>query len=185
MTEFVKNLDLEDLTSFYNRIQKVPNLVAREVTFTINPSVTGGVQEAKKHIMRWAHLKLKYLEDKGLKAYLFTRENHANGWAHLHGIVWFNKENDNSLMLSRPIEMIVKEQGSKYSRKRTLVPQIGRTWVDPLRTESYEKDGIIFNSWFDYICKEQHINWREKNMIYENIDITDFFNIKKDDDFVD
>lgn len=116
--------------------------------------------------------------------FILTRENHENGWPHLHGIAWWPKYADNSMTLTEG-RLILSErvEGKRYTRKVTMYNELGRVEVYPLRTEPYiqykcpnkcrdkyckcKKDETPWDGWFDYIMKDQEIPWREANVMVE------------------
>ena len=194
------NVSLDKLRSVYEFYNSFSFLVGKEVTFTIAPSRCSDIQEVKKKVMRMCVGRLKYTRP---VAYMLTRENHQNGWPHVHGIVWYHKDRDNSLTLSGGRLFVEeKQEGMKYSRKNWLYNELGRVDIQELRDEPYvqkkciercgekyckhEKKEIPWSDWLEYICKDQSVNWRESNVIVRSdIDVSSFFSKLNVETFVD
>lgn len=151
---FQRNMTMEEIDDLYHFFINNDKCVGYEVTFTINPKKSRGIQEAKKTIM--TSVCKKFYNVPGFVGCIFTRENHESGWPHIHGIMWFLKEVDNSKMLS-----------SVYGDGRS---QIGRVQVDSLRVDEYvDAEGNNRENWLDYICKEQGNPWQVANVIFNDV----------------
>lgn len=145
------------------------NGVASEITITVAPGRCHDIQEAKKNIMTVA---IRRILRSDPVAVLLVRENHENGWPHLHGIVVYPSVRNNANTLTEG-RMWVEEPvpGKDFSKKYVLFSMLGRTQVDPLRTEpyiQYDKNGnekARWDSWFHYIVKDQLVKWQEGNCV--------------------
>ena len=89
--------NVNHMYAMYDKLIKIQTIVGYEITVTLDPKRCRCINEAKKMIIAWIHRRMVFA--KGLVAYMFMREDHENGWPHLHGIVWFNKDQDNAMTL--------------------------------------------------------------------------------------
>lgn len=168
------NSSLEELNKIYETYNAMSGLVASEVTFTVAPDRCKDIQSVKKRII---HICSRRIEASvGCVAYVLTRENHENGWPHVHGIVWYPKDQNNAKTLSGGRiykQETVEENGKTKKRMVHLFNELGRTQIDLLRTEPYVQNNKLENNnkinnksylnWLDYIVKDQEIKWKIKN----------------------
>lgn len=185
----LKAIRVKKLTEIYDKLQALPGLTASEVTFTLAPSRTPGIQEAKRSMLKWVEQRILHHKKQGLAGYILTRENHANGWAHVHGIVWFQTIKNNALMLSAG--RIWSDRMVNNKKEGWLYNPLGKTEVDKLRVDKYEqikkgdKTGTEYNGWIDYITKDQGINWREPYRYGVLISVEDYFDTTIQTDLID
>lgn len=181
-TEYNQSVDkLRSVYDFYNGFQ---GLVGKEFTFTVAPGRCSDIQSVKKKIMRMCVGRMIHSKP---VAFMLTRENHENGWPHVHGIGWYPKDADNSLTVTGGrMYCMEKEPGKKFASKYYMYNELGRIQVFDLRKESYEVDGEVWSDWLEYICKDQNVNWRESNVVVrKDVDMKIFFSNVKVENFVD
>lgn len=179
------NQTLEKLRSVYEYYKKFDVFVGKEFTFTVAPGRCQSIQDIKKKIMRMCVGRM--IHSKPI-AFMLTRENHENGWPHVHGIGWYLKDEDNSLTVTGGRMFVMeREQGKKYASKYYMYSELGRIQVNDLRTEPYvDTKDESWNDWLEYICKDQEVKWREANVLVQSEeDIRKFFSKLKVEDFVD
>lgn len=179
----LKAIRVKKLTEIYDKLQALAGLTASEVTFTLAPSRTPGIQESKRNILKWVEQRILHHKTQGLAGYILTRENHANGWAHVHGIVWFQTIKNNALMLSEG--RVWSNRVINNKKEGWLFTPLGRSRVDPLRTETYQVDDKEYNGWIDYITKDQGINWREPYRYGVLVSVEDYFDTRIQTDLID
>lgn len=179
---------LPRLRSYYDQMQNIPGLIASEVTFTFAPGRCDDIQKTKKRCMSLIAARLK--QCKYLVGAIMTRENHENGWPHVHGIVWFPEDHNNALTLSGGRLWVPRK--SKAEPAHWICNELGNTRIDPLRVEPYTKytNGLLdpgkWASWFDYITKEQHVAWTDPNLIViGSYSIDNFFSKPKVETTID
>jgi len=171
------NADLKCIHQTYDHFNAISGLNAHEITFTVDPKNVKDIQRLKRDIMSMVVARIK--DHSNCVAYILTRENHANGYPHIHGIVWFPKDNDNVASLTK---------GGIYNGRNSKFVELGYSKIyNNLRTTPYvqEKTGNSYLSWLDYMLKDQTINWRTKNAVghLKATDVTWFLN--SNDEFID
>lgn len=173
-----RNVSLDTLRSVYEFYNSFSFLVAKELTFTVAPGRCTDIQDVKKYIMTTVVNRIKHSKP---VAYILTRENHENGWPHIHGIGWWPKDRDNSLTLTEGRIFLEEHwKGMKYPTRGYYYNELGRVRVDPLRSESYtqikDREEIVWKDWLEYICKDQQVKWRVGNaVVRSDLDISKFF----------
>lgn len=171
------------LKQMFQLMQSLPGCIASEVTFTFHPGRVDDVQNLKKNCMKIVAERI--LRSKYIVGFILTRENHANGFPHIHGIVWYPWDHNNAKTL---IEGRIFVPSSKNPRINShyLFNELGKIQVDKLRTEPYvNKKGEVYDSWFEYILKDQEVNWKIKNCV-STLDIKlEYYNEPKIPEFID
>lgn len=180
-----QNATKEHLLDVYNFMQTIPNVTASEVTFTVAPSRCVDVQDIKRWIMTKVERRIK--EVPGLVGFILTRENHKNTWPHVHGIVWFESDNNNAPQLGEGRYWSkISSDNEKRVRYGWKYNELGSTKVYPLRVDKYEQNGKEWKDWFEYIIKDQDINYKIKNKYFiKDIKIELYFEKIEINEFVD
>lgn len=196
------SVSVDRLRKVYDFYMDFPEscFVAKELTFTVAPGRCRDIQFVKNSIMHRVVGRIRFSKP---IAVILTRENHANGWPHIHGIGWWPRSKDNSLTLSegriyeRPSldfegDMFNgwngKEVFRALNRNMVLYPELGRVSIDNLRVEPYKQHGkdVEWKNWFDYIIKDQGVKWRCANAVMTGeIDVSDFFSKSDVDTIID
>lgn len=193
------NQSIPKIRSVYDYYNSFDFLIGKELTFTVAPGRCVDIQAIKKKILSMVAGRMKHAAP---IAFILTRENHENGWPHIHGIGWWCKDRDNSLTLSGGrLYLEEKEPGKKFVTRGYKYNELGRVQVDELRNYKYtqytcsckdkfckhEKEGQDWDDWLAYICKDQNVKWRDANVIVRqpDLDISKFFSKSKVDNFVD
>ena len=95
---FIESVPVESLEKVYNHFQSIPALIGSEVTFTFAPGRCVDIQSIKKRCIQMVARRID--ASVHCAGYILTRENHENGWPHIHGIVWYPKDHNNAATLS-------------------------------------------------------------------------------------
>lgn len=177
------NVSEDTIRTLYDYFNTLENVVAYEVTFTVAPGRCNDINEIKKKIM--AMCVGRTWRSKPCGFYL-VRENHKNGWPHIHGVIWYPSYADNALTLQGGRIFVERQMyKSKYPSKTFEYNELGKTTLFPLRQEPYEVDGEAWGDWFHYTMKDQNVKWRNKNVISWKSNLELFSFIKVDTDIVE
>lgn len=183
------NATKEQLSAVYEFMQRIPNVTASEVTFTVAPSRCKDVQDIKKRIMTLVERRIK--DTPGLVGFIITRENHKNGWPHVHGIVWYESDNNNAMQLGEGRVWSQLDGPDELSPNRKTrfgykFNELGKSQLYPLRINEYEINNNKWKNWFEYILKDQEINYKIRNKYFiKDIKIDLYFEKIEIDAFVD
>lgn len=181
------NVSIERMRQVWNKFNAIDHLVGRELNFTVAPSRCSDIQYIKKRIMSLVTGRIKMSKP---VAFIMTRENHKSGWPHIHAVGWWDSDRDNSETLGDGrVYVVQKDENKKFATGRYMFNELGKVKIySDLRVEPYiqESTGEAYEDWLDYMCKDQNVNWREKNCIgFGELDVSKFFSKDKIDTFVD